>query len=722
MKCETIQLKKTDANLHILIYVCTMRTILFLTGILLFINSCGGQDPQTKKSTVMNKLKNASSPYLQQHADNLVHWQEWSGEALQLAKEQNKPLIISIGYAACHWCHVMEHECFSDEEVAAFMNENFVCIKVDREERPDIDRIYMDAAQLINGQGGWPLNAFAMPDGKPFFAGTYFNKSRWMEVLKQISHLYQTDYEKVAEYARKLAVGVSSEPLDGKPAKPDQEFNNREYNSLWNIWKPQIDFNYGGFKRAPKFPLPVTWEFLLQYHYLTENQESLNAVLNTLDEMAKGGIYDQIGGGFARYSVDEYWKVPHFEKMLYDNAQIVSLYSHAFQITKKDRYREIIEQTLDFVERELTSPENGFYSSLNADSEGEEGRFYVWTTEEMLNALNGNDQDLVFEYYQVTQHGNWEEGKNILLPVSSKEAFAGHHQMALPAFNALLAKADQKLFRFREKGIRPSTDDKVLTAWNALMLKAYVNAFQALGKQEYLEKALKNAHFIRNNMLKADGGLYRNFMNGKASINAFLDDYALLAEAYLHLYSVTFDIRWLESSKNLADYCLEHFYNPETAMFYYTSDKSEALIARKYELADNVIPASNSVMANVLLKLGSYYDNMNYRRISTLMLGQVMDMVKSSGPWYANWAILMGLETFEPFEVAIMGEDAVAKSHEMQLNYLPTCLFMGGDNENLPLLSGKLVVHKTMIYVCRNHTCKLPVEKTSTALKQINTD
>ncbi|MFA5419151.1 MAG: thioredoxin domain-containing protein, partial [Bacteroidales bacterium] len=614
------------------------------------------------------------------------------------------------------------HESFSDEEVAAFMNENFICLKVDREERPDIDRIYMDAAQLINGQGGWPLNAFAMPDGRPFFAGTYFNKSHWMEVLKQISNLYKTDYEKVADYAGKLAVGISSEPLDRKVIKHDQEFNTRDYDSLWGVWKSLIDFEYGGFKRAPKFPLPVAWEFLLQYHYLTGNQEALNAVLNTLDEMAQGGIYDQIGGGFARYSVDEYWKVPHFEKMLYDNAQLVSLYSHAFQITKNERYREIIEQTLDFVERELTSPENGFYSSLNADSEGEEGRFYVWTMEEMSNALNGDDQDLIFEYYQISNNGNWEKGKNILLPVSTKEVFAGHHQMELHAFNTLLANADRKLIRFREKRVRPSTDDKVLTAWNALMLKAYVHSFQALGKQEYLERALKNAHFIHDNMLKADGGLYRNFMNGKASIDAFLDDYALLAEAYLQLYSVTFDIRWLEVSKNLTDYCLEHFYNTQTSMFYYTSDKSEALIARKYELADNVIPASNSVMANVLLKLGHCYDNQNYRRNTTLILPQVLDEVKDSGPWYANWAFLIGLQSYGLFEVAIIGKDAVAKSHEMQLNYLPTCLFMGGDHENLPLLTEQQVTDRTLIYVCRNYTCTLPVEEIGVALKQINAD
>ncbi|MDP2723796.1 MAG: thioredoxin domain-containing protein [Bacteroidales bacterium] len=670
----------------------------------------------------MNRLKSASSPYLQQHADNPVHWQEWGREALQMANYQNKPLIISIGYAACHWCHVMEHESFSDDEVAAFMNENFVCIKVDREERPDIDHIYMDAAQLINGQGGWPLNAFAMPDGKPFFAGTYFNKSRWMEVLKQISNYYKTDYEKVADYANKLAAGVSSEPMDGKVTKQDQEFTTGEYDSLWNVWKSQIDFKYGGFNRAPKFPLPVAWEFLLQYHYLTGNQEALTAVLNTLDEMAKGGIYDQIGGGFARYSVDAYWKVPHFEKMLYDNAQLVSLYSHAFQITKKERYREIVEQTLAFVERELTSPENGFYSSLNADSECEEGRFYVWTLEELANALKEDDQNLIFEYYQISKNGNWEKGKNILLPVSTKEVIAGHHQMVLPTFTTLLDKADRKLFRFREKRIRPTTDDKVLTAWNALMLKAYVHSFQALGQQEYLEKALKNANFIHDNMLKADGGLYRNFMNGKASIDAFLDDYALLAEAYLQLYSVTFDISWLEASKKLADYCLEHFFNPQTTMFYYTSDMSEALIARKYELADNVIPSSNSVMAKVLLKLGHYYDDQNYRRTSTLMLNQVLDEVKRSGPWYANWAVLMGLQSYEPFEVAIMGKDAVAKSHEMQFNYLPTCLFMGGDKENLPLLTKKLVEDSTIIYVCRNHTCKLPVEKISAALEQINAD
>lgn len=354
------------------------------------INSCNGQVSDKAKSESMNKLIYSSSPYLLQHSDNPVHWQEWGEEALQRAKDENKPIIISIGYAACHWCHVMEHESFSDDEVAAYMNENFICIKVDREERPDVDRIYMDAAQLINGQGGWPLNVFALPDGKPFFAGTYFNKVQWMDVLSKINELYKNDYEKVVGYANQLTQGIRSNSLSKTISNQEPEFDKNEYKNLFFGWKSQIDYRLGGFDRAPKFPLPVAWEFLLQYYYLTNDKDALNAVQITLDEMAKGGIYDQVGGGFARYSTDSYWKVPHFEKMLYDNAQLVSLYSHAYQITKSIRYKEIIEQTLEFVNRELTSPEVGFYSSLNADSEGEEGKYYVFSAAEYSDATADN--------------------------------------------------------------------------------------------------------------------------------------------------------------------------------------------------------------------------------------------------------------------------------------------------------------------------------------------
>jgi uncharacterized protein len=668
----------------------------------------------------MNTLKYASSPYLLQHADNPVHWQEWSKETLQKAIDENKPLLISIGYAACHWCHVMEHESFSDEEVAAYMNENFVCIKVDREERPDVDRIYMDAVQIISGQGGWPLNAFALPDGRPFFAGTYFNKQQWLDILSSISSLYRNDYEKVVEYADQLTQGIRSNSLSSDLVHKNIVFNKKKYQDLFLGWKSQIDFIKGGFNRAPKFPLPVAWEFLLQYNYLTKDKDALNAVLITLDEMALGGIYDQIGGGFARYSVDANWKVPHFEKMLYDNAQLVSLYSHAYQITKKERYKEIIEQTLEFVNRELSNKSGGHYSSLNADSEGEEGKYYVWTKSEFAEATDDENRSLVGEYYQITPKGNWEHGKNILLPKNCKEIFAKEHDIDLAPFNSILKKYNGQLLVYREARVRPSTDDKILTSWNALMVVAYVDAFKALGIKQYLQSAISCAKFLETRMLNKDGSLNRNLMNDKASIVAFLDDYTLLAQSFVELYSVTFDKHWLDHSKNLIEYCIAHFMDEETGMFFYTSDISESLIARKHELTDNVIPASNSVMANVLLKLGHYYNNDNYIKQVEHMFGYVVESVKKSGLWYSNWAILMGMLTFEPFEVALLGDSAGLFNIEMQTNYLPTAIFLGGNSEDLPLLKGKLVKDETWIYVCRNKVCNLPVDNVENALEQIH--
>ena len=708
----------TEYYMLINAYVCSMRNLLLILTVLTIINSCTGQNSAPSKKSNMNKLKYSSSPYLQQHADNPVHWQEWSDEALQRAKDENKPLLISIGYAACHWCHVMEHESFSDEEVAAFMNENFICIKVDREERPDVDQVYMNAVQLVSGSGGWPLNAFALPDGKPFFAGTYYNRAQWMELLSKISTLYKDDNQKIVEYANQLTKGINTNQLSIKSANSDFDIDG--YDKLFDSWKSQIDFRKGGFNRAPKFPLPIAWEFILQYYYLTTNKRAIEAVTVTLDEMAKGGIYDQIGGGFARYSVDEYWKVPHFEKMLYDNAQLVSLYSHAYQITKNGRYKEIIEQTLDFISRELTSSEGAFYSSLNADSEGEEGKFYIWDYQEFFQVVGDGNKDLLSDYYQISKNGNWEDGKNILLPVSSKRKFAEKHNIELEQFNSILKIADANLLTHREKRERPSTDNKVLTSWNALMIRAYIDAYRALGDENYLNLAIKSTKFIEQNMFTNDGILYRNYMNGKASIYAFHDDYALLAQACIELYSVTFNIHWLNLSDRLTNNCIEHFLDKETGMFFYTSDISENLIARKYELTDNVIPSSNSVMANVLLKLGHFYDNEDYITMSKRMLAHVMDDVKKSGPWYANWAVLYGLLSYRPFEIAIMGQEASTFNFELQSYYLPTSLFLGGDIENLPLLKSKLVSNKTIIYVCKDKTCNLPVSTVKDALIQIN--
>ncbi len=669
---------------------------------------------------LMNKLTNSSSPYLKQHADNPVHWQEWGDEALDMARELNKPLIISIGYAACHWCHVMEHESFSDKEVADFMNENFVCIKVDREERPDIDKIYMEAVQLISGSGGWPLNAFALPDGRPFYAGTYYPKERWLVILKHIAELYNNNEQKVIGYAGELTSGINKDQLPAILKNEDTDFTTDDYIGIKDAWLNHVDFKNGGFSGAPKFPLPVAWEFLLQYYYFTDDPEVLEAVKVTLDEMAKGGIYDQIGGGFARYSVDTYWKVPHFEKMLYDNAQLVSLYSHAYQITGSSRYREIVEQTLSFIDRELTSPENGFYSSLNADSEGEEGKHYIFTLDEINSIVDENNSDIIVDYYQLTKDGNWENGNNILLPVSSKIEFATKHKIEPENFMSILQEADKQLLQYREKRERPSIDNKILTAWNSLMIVAYIDSYKAINTDAYLIRAIKNARFIESRIMKENGELMRNYMDGQASIGAFLDDYALFSNACIELYQVTFDKHWLELAEALVNYCIDHFYDNDRGLFFYTSDLSDGLIARKFELSDNVIPSSNSIMANVLLKLGHLYSNDKFKKMSVRMISHQIENIKSSGQWYSNWAILYGNMCYKPTEVVVVGKHAVAVAREMQDDYLPNSLFLGGAEENLPLLKKKYVINETLIYVCKNKVCRLPVDDIPGALIQIN--
>lgn len=678
------------------------------------------------QNTELNSLANAKSPYLRQHADNPVNWHEWGPEALKKAKDENKPLIISIGYAACHWCHVMEHESFMDSSVAWIMNENFVPIKIDREERPDIDQIYMNAVQLLTGRGGWPLNAFALPDGRPFYAGTYYPKGQWKQVLKQMADVYQNQHEKVIQQAIQLTQGIKGQEVNTVTGDSTMEISKATYAGIFENWQSMIDYTKGGYSRAPKFPLPVGWEFLLQYNYLTGNKQALDAVKITLDEMAKGGIYDQVGGGFARYSTDAKWFAPHFEKMLYDNGQLVSLYAHAYKVTKDETYAEVIRETLAFIEREMTDSKGGFYSSLNADSEDEEGKFYVWTQEEIEEILDDETAKLISDYYQVKKSGNWENGKNILYKEESKQKFAKNNNLTEGQWDKILYREKSKLLKERSKRIRPSTDDKVLTSWNALMLTGYVEAYLALGEEEYLKTALKNAHFLEDNMMREKGRLWRSYKpasqrgrGGEAGIEAFLDDYALLADAYIHLYQATLDVHWLHLSKTIADHAIIHFQDKKSGMFYYTSDQSETLIARKMEVSDNVIPASNSIMANVLYKLGEYYYHQPYITMSKTMLNHVSEEVPKGGPYYANWAMLMGFFTYEPYEVAIMGDKAMEKNEMMQREYLPTALFMGGKEENLPLLENKLSDNTTLIYVCRNKTCKLPVAEVPAALKQI---
>jgi uncharacterized protein len=698
--------------------VSLYRTAVYsiLIGIL-FLQSCSNRQQQKQ-----NRLQHASSPYLQEHADNPVDWYEWSDEALSKATKENKPLLISIGYASCHWCHVMERESFMDTAVVRVMNESFVCIKVDREERPDLDNIYMHACQLLNnGEAGWPLNAFALPDGKPFFAGTYYSKETWLTLLKQISDSYKNKYSKVLLQANSITYGmIDSDSLLLKTESTADLKNKTSYGSIFQKTINQIDPVYGGIRGKQKFPTPSLWEYLLQYHYLSGDSLALKTACNTLDKMALGGLYDHLGGGFARYSTDSLWRVPHFEKMLYDNGQLISLYAHAYQLTGNEFYKTIFTETIDFIDRELTAASGGFYSSLNAETDGDEGGFYAWTNEAFTKAVGKENTALLAAYYHVTPQGNWEKKRNVLFATEQPATFAEMNKFDAGNFNILLNKARKTLFTERNKRKKPAVDDKILTAWNAIMLKAYLDAFTATGNDPYLQKALANAAFLEKNMIGNDGRLLRSYKDGKASVDAFLDDYALLASAYLKLYQVTFNQQWLLLARKITDYAVVHFYDRPSGMFYYTSANAAKLVVRKTEIQDHVIPSSNATMATVLYSLATFYSDTSYLNKSIRMLTAMSGKMQEQPAYYAQWCQLAGWSTYGTFEVAVMGEDAVNKNLALQKQYLPVCLFMGSKaEENLPLLQDKLQPGKTMIYVCSNATCKLPVESVSRALDQI---
>ena len=694
---------------------------------MLFCHCSDGQTGknETENMTDQHKHTNAliheSSPYLLQHAHNPVNWYPWGKEALEKAKEEDKMILVSIGYSACHWCHVMERESFEDEDVAAFMNENFVCIKVDREERPDIDQIYMNAIQLITGQGGWPLNCFALPDGRPFYGGTYFPKKNWLYLMENIVKEYKNDRQKVEEYADNLTNGISKSEL---VSLNDERVEQKKYlDEMVAKWKLSFDNKEGGPNRAPKFPLPNNYEFLLDYGILTGNKEILNHVELTLDKMAMGGIYDQIGGGFARYSTDAFWKVPHFEKMLYDNAQLITLYSKAYRYYKKPEYINIIYQSLDFIRDEMTGPNGEFYSALDADSEGEEGKYYVWTEKEIKNIKN-IDFDLIKSYYNVEDKYQWE-GKYILHRTKadkevSEELGYGNTTEDYMKFVMNLSVAKMQLLGARSKRVKPGLDDKSLTSWNAMMISAYAEAYKSSNDYAYRHAAKTNAELIWNTMHKEDGALMHNYKNGKVSINGFLEDYALTAKAFIDLYQVEFDEVWINRAEEIVNYAMTHFYDKERSMFYFTSDKQSDLVARKMELTDNVIPASNSIMANVLYSLGLLKDKNEWIDISVQMLQNLTPYMSDYGTSYSNWGILMLKEAYPFYEIAVSGNDFRVKCAELQDTYLPNTLYVASkDKSNLPLLENKNVEGKTMVYVCVNKTCQLPVEETEKALSQI---
>jgi uncharacterized protein YyaL (SSP411 family) len=686
--------------------------------LLIFCSSCQNNSSDMSSPKYTNKLIHETSPYLLQHAHNPVNWYPWGEEALQKAISENKIILVSVGYSACHWCHVMEHESFESEEVAELMNAYFVCIKVDREERPDIDQIYMSAVQLMTGSGGWPLNCFALPDGRPFYGGTYFPKERWMDVLRQIRDEYRKNPDKIEEYAARLTQGIrDSETVI--PNSEEMKWNAELLDEAVVRWKAQFDKVEGGPNRAPKFPLPNNYLFLMRYAALGHHQYVDDQVKLTLQKMAFGGIYDQIGGGFTRYSTDTLWKVPHFEKMLYDNGQLISLYSEAYTRYRDPLFREIVYETVEFCQRELYAGNGVFYSALDADSEGEEGKFYVWTDEEFAHVL-GDDYSVLREYYNLGGKALWEDEQNIPLRDFTDKEVAESLNLSESQLQEIVVRGKVALLEYRNKRVRPGLDDKCLTSWNALMLQGLVDAYTAFGDEKFLKTALETAQFITKTQRREDGGLNHNYKNGKSTINGYLEDYALSIEALLGLYQATFDEKWLNEAQQLTDYTIAHFYDAQSQMFFFTSDLDPALVARKTELTDNVIPGSNSSMANALFVLGELLDHRDYVEKSKAMLHNIQNQIPSYGSGYSHWGNLM-LKLVHPFyEVAICGKDAMQKRHDFTKYYVPNKVLLGSiERSNLPLLEGKFVENQTMYYVCVNKACQMPTSDVTQALIQI---
>jgi uncharacterized protein YyaL (SSP411 family) len=664
---------------------------------------------------IMNRLANSTSPYLLQHANNPVNWYPWGTEALQKARDENKLIIVSIGYSACHWCHVMEHESFEDESVAAVMNEYFVCIKVDREERPDVDQIYMSAVQLISGRGGWPLNCICLPDQRPIYAGTYFRKNDWTSLLFNLADYYKQKPQEALEYAERLTEGIQKyESIPFIEQQPD--YTKADLQLIVNNWKKYFDKTEGGMGTAPKFPMPNNWQFLTRYAHLAKDEELAGLTKLTLQKMAYGGIYDHLGGGFARYSVDGLWHVPHFEKMLYDNAQLIGLYAEAYTWQPDALYKRVVGETIDFSVRELLSPDGGFYSALDADSEGVEGKFYVFAKEE-IEAILGDGADLFCIYYHITDEGNWEEEQtNILFKRGIDAELA--EALGIPESEMLerVAASRQKVFAARGKRIRPGLDNKILASWNGLMLKGICEAYRAFNKAEYLDIALKNAGFIVGNLIN-NGRISRVYKATDAV--AFLDDYANIIDAFIALYEVTFDEQWLQHAVKLADNAIVHYYDEANGVFFYTADDDTQLIARKSEIMDGVTPASNSVMARNLKKLGLLFDQEQYLEISAQLLRNIFPHLAKYGSAYSNWGMLLLDEVFGTNEVAIVGDDAENFRVEMEKNYIPNKIILGGKKGSLPLLHDKFG-DITRLFICKDKTCGLPATNIAEALKQID--
>lgn len=651
-----------------------------------------------------NLLISEASRYLQQHAHNPVDWFPWSDAALVKARQENKPIFLSIGYSACHWCHVMAHESFEDEATAALLNTHFVSIKVDREERPDLDRIYMSAVQAMTGGGGWPMSVFLTPEGAPFYSGTYFPKTArygmpsFTQVLRAIAEAWETRREQLLQGGDRLVQTLREQGMTTAPV-PGQELSTTTLEEAFHHLQQNFDTVHGGWGNAPKFPQPMILEFLLRYHHSTGNPEALAMVTHTLEAMARGGIYDQLGGGFHRYAVDSNWLTPHFEKMLYDNALLVPVYLHAWQVTGEPLFRAVAEETLDYVLREMTAPEGGFYATQDADSEGQEGKFFLWTPEQIREALNGPATRFL-ELYGVTERGNFQ-GRNIL-------TFSGSGEE-----RTAISGARKALFEVRARRIPPGRDEKVLTSWNGLMLRALAEAARVLNRVDYLGAAKRNATFMLETLRSPDGQLWHVWQGGKAKVEGFLEDYTHLAWGLLELYQTTFEPRYYTAADALLNRVLAHF-GAEVG-FYDTADNGPELIVRPRELQDNAVPSGNAVAAIVLTDLARMGQQPQMAELADASLRAVQPLLERYPLAFGQWLNALDAALTSPIEIAIVRDLETKESGTLvriaQEGYAPHRLVAAG-NTDVPalLMHREPLTQKATAYVCRGGTCLPPTD------------
>ncbi len=666
-----------------------------------------------------NELQQATSPYLLQHKNNPVNWVQWSTGAFEKAEKENKLVIVSIGYSACHWCHVMEHECFGNEEVAALMNQHFVCIKVDREERPDVDKVYMEAVQLMSQQGGWPLNCFTLPNKQPFFGGTYFPKERWMSVMNQIVKLKENDYDKLVDFANKLTRGLEENLNFYSPEDTDQPFILEDLIGAYNKWSRNFDSELGGNKGAPKFPLPASIMSILDMGILMHDSSLLNHVELTLNEMVRGGIYDQVGGGFTRYSVDDYWKVPHFEKMLYDNAQLIELYAKGFGYYGHLEYKNCVAECVAFVERELAHSNGLYYCALDADSEGVEGKFYIWNWDELVSILQ-DDFEFAKFYYNFNAFGSWED-HYIPLRQMSDEDVAAQFDLTLDVVQEKVTRIKKILFEKRKSRIRPTTDTKVLCSWNALLVKGFLAAAEHIDEEVYLPKAKSLMKAMQTHFVDHESGKIIRTINNLGPIEGFLDDYAQYIEASIAIFELTSQTTYLDEAMQLTYRVLDQFYDVNRGLFLYSPLTQQENFAVQTDCIDDVIPSSNSVMANSLKKLAEYkahsYADEVYLRLSKNLYKQALDSPYN----FSNWLRLFQCELIPHRTIVITGKDAGNWKINLEKHKKwNDVLLVSTIESELPIFKGRFSNELTRTFVCENKTCGVPLEQLDAAILQLN--